>query len=44
MRQEMIGFWDAVASARLGIVELCDYARVILRIIGDLAHNWANPA
>jgi len=25
-----------------GIMRLC--ARIILRIIGDLPHNWANPA
>ena len=26
----------------VGMVKLC--ARIILRIIGDLAHNWASPA
>ena len=30
------------AYSELGIVELC--ARIILRIIDDLPHNWANPA
>jgi len=25
-----------------GIMRLC--TRIILRIIGDLPHNWANPA
>ena len=32
------------SSTSVGIVELCDYARIISRTIGDLPHNWANPA